>query len=376
MQIKRKLFDILDGRPEGTGLLGYGLHYGIMFLIFTSITCMVLDTVPSLSRAYGRWFDIIEAIAVNCFALEYMIRLWVVTVDRSNRYRHSFWGRLRYMVTPLAIIDLLAFLPFYLAFFVGGDFVILRLFRMLRMIKLVRYSPALATLGRVYWAERKSVGAALVIMLALMLFASTLMWMFEHRAQPENFASIPHAMWWAMATLTTVGYGDMTPVTVPGQIFGGIVMMMGIAMFTLPAVILATGLAREIKRSDFLISFDSLARIPLFQNLNARETAALAKRLHTQLFPANYLILHRKEQPEALYIIVEGEVRLSYPDEEQVLKEGDFFGALAEFGIEDAYKAHIQTDTQTRLLVLDLDDFNHMLAQMPELRKAIADTKK
>lgn len=373
--VKRYLFDVLEGQVEGRGLLAYLLYYSIIGLILLNVTTLVFETLPSLQDpAYQALFEKIELISLILFTCEYLVRVWVATEDRSRRFQHKIWGRARYMMTPLAVIDFLAVFPSYFAAALGADFRVLRLFRMMRMLKLVRYSPALATLGRVYWAERKSVAAALMIMLTMLLFASTLLWTVEQQAQPEDFASIPHAMWWAISTLTTVGYGDVTPITALGRMIGGVVMVIGIGIFTLPAAILATGFAQEIKRSDFIVSFDRLADVPVFQSLNAGQISVLIKALHTQIFPANYLILDRDEHPKALYIIVEGEVRLSRPDHEEILGPGDFFGALAEFGVDEAYHSHIQTDTDCRFLVLDIDDFNHLLIQWPELRTAIQDS--
>ncbi len=368
---RRRLFDTLDGHPEGKGWTAYALHYGIVSLILINVGSLILESVPDLSARYGAFFHFIELLSVFLFTCEYLVRLWVITEDRSGRYKHPTWGRLRYMATPLAIIDLLAFLPFYLAVSYGLDFMFLRLFRVLRMLKLVRYSPALATLARVYRSESRSVTAALMVMLTTLTFSSTVLWMLENERQPEAFESIPDAMWWAMATLTTVGYGDIVPITPGGRIVGGVVMLLGIGMYTLPAAILATGFAQEIKRNDFLVSFDRIANIEIFKTLAATQISALTKALHTQIYPANYLILHRDDAPQALYIILEGEIRLSLTDHEEILGPGEFFGALAEFDIDMAYKAHIQTDTETRLLMLELKDFNHFLTQWPDLKKAI-----
>lgn len=369
--IRRRLFDILDGHPEDSGWAGACVHYGILTIIVVSVGTMILETVPEIRHEREHLFFLIDIISLKVFLFEYVLRVWTSTEDRSGRFSKPFTGRLRYMVTPLALIDLMAFLPSLFFVFSGVDLRFLRLFRLMQLLKLVRYSPALATVGRVVWSERRSVVASFIVMITMVVISSTVMWMIEHTAQPEKFRSIPDAMWWAMATLTTVGYGDIAPVTALGRFVGGFVMLLGIGMFTLPAAILAGGFAQEIKRSDFIVSFDRIAHIPIFQRLKANQIAVLTRALHTQIFPQDYLLIHRDEQPKALYIIVEGEVRMTMDHAERILGPGEVFGALADFGNHEAYHAHIKTDSQCRIMILDFEDFTRLLTQFPDLRDAV-----
>ena len=174
----------------------------------------------------------------------------------------------------MAMIDLLAFLPFYLAFF-GIDLRMLRAIRLLRLLKLSRYSPALSVIGAVVKAQHKALTAALLVMLIALLFSSSILFILEQDVQPDKFASIPDAMWWSLATLTTVGYGDVTPVTPLGRFFGAITMVIGVGMFALPTGVIATGFADEIRKRDFVVNWKLVSNVPLFQPLDAAQVAEI-----------------------------------------------------------------------------------------------------
>src|SRR5262249_12374483 len=155
--------------------------------------------------------------------------------------------------------------------------------RLFRLLKLVRYSPALQTLKRVVAHEYRALLGALLVMMIGLLFASTIIYMLEHNAQPDKFASIPDAAWWALATLTTVGYGDIVPIPPWGRVFGGVVMILGVCMFALPIAIIATGFSIESARHEFVVTWSMVARIPLFSTLDAAEVAEVTKLLYTRL---------------------------------------------------------------------------------------------
>ena len=156
-------------------------------------------------------------------------------------------GRIKYMLTPLALVDLIAIAPFYLSFYVALDLRFLRCLRLLRLFKLARYSPALGALLDVIQKEAAALLAAVVVLLLLLVMSAVGIYMLETEVQPEAFGSIPGAMWWAIATLTTVGYGDVVPVTTGGKILGGLIGLLGIGMIALPAAIMASGFAENVR---------------------------------------------------------------------------------------------------------------------------------
>ena len=242
--LRRRLYRILEG--EERSLTAHLLNGLIVGTIFLNILVVVLETVPSIEARWGRAFLWVEIVSVALFTLEYLARLWVAV--ENPRFRRPVAGRLRYAVTPMAIVDLLAILPSFVGGFVEFDARLLRLFRLLRMLKLTRYSQSLDLLVTVIRREYHSMLSATFIMLMVILFAAGGIYYLEHDVQPQHFGSIPQAIWWATVTLTTVGYGDVVPVTAGGKAFGLLITVAGVGMAALPAGILASGFTAEIER--------------------------------------------------------------------------------------------------------------------------------
>jgi voltage-gated potassium channel len=217
-------------------------------LITLNIIALVLETVEPVRRRWSQGFRLFELSSVAIFSIEYILRIWGAKAD--IRFAEARFPRLRYAITPLAIMDLLAVLPFYVP--IGdGDFRSLRslrLFRFFRVAKLGRYSRSLQTFGRVFRAKRQDLAVLLFGAGVLLLMASSLMYFAEHEAQPESFSNIPKAMWWGVVTLTTVGYGDIYPITAAGRILGSVVSVLGIGLFALPAGILGAAFVEELRQ--------------------------------------------------------------------------------------------------------------------------------
>jgi voltage-gated potassium channel len=218
----------------------------IITLIGLNVLAIVLGSVKDIYTDYQAFFNGFEVFSVVIFSIEYLLRMWACVEESSGRYIHPVKGRLRFAFTPMALIDLVAILPFYLGMFVSLDLRFLRALRLVRILKLTRYSSAINLLLNVFKEEAPSFGAALFILVIILVFASTGIFLFEHEMQPETFSSIPAALWWAVATLTTVGYGDVIPITTGGKIFGIGVMIVGIGMVALPAGILASAFSQQL----------------------------------------------------------------------------------------------------------------------------------
>jgi voltage-gated potassium channel len=220
----------------------------IMGLIILNVIAVALSTVHTIYLAYARFFFYFELFSVAVFSVEYILRLWTCTVD--PRYQSPIRGRLRYMVTPMAIVDLVAVLPFYIPLiFPDLRFLrAIRLLRLFRMLKMIRYSESLKTFTEVLRIKKEELGVMFFIILMLLIVASSMIYEAEHDAQPESFSSIPAAMWWGVVTLTTVGYGDIYPITPLGKLIGTVVVILGIGLFALPAGILASGFMEVLQQ--------------------------------------------------------------------------------------------------------------------------------
>lgn len=224
----------------------------LITLITASVLAVILESISSFELRFGEQLYIFEIITVVVFSIEYLLRIWSSVERTPETLKTPLKSRLRYMISFHAIIDLLAILPFYviaLGLFGGIDMRFLRAIRLMRVLKLTRYSAALNMLFATFHENGKALAAAFLILVTTMLLAASGMYYFERESQPEDFGSIPAAMWWAFATLTTVGYGDVTPITVGGKVFGALITVVGIGMVALPTSILASGYSQQLSRS-------------------------------------------------------------------------------------------------------------------------------
>ncbi|HYO62939.1 MAG TPA: ion transporter [Pyrinomonadaceae bacterium] len=246
--MKRRLFKIIE-RPTADDFPSRVFVVFIMTLIVFNVMAVILETVEEIARPLARVFALFEDFSVAVFTAEYVLRLWACVSEA--KYRHPVRGRLRYALTPLALVDLLAIVPFYLEFLpVDLRFVrVLRLFRLFRIFKLARYSASMRTLDDVIRAKKEELLVTLFVVVILLIFASSTMYYAENEAQPDKFSSIPSAMWWGVATLTTVGYGDVFPVTPVGRLLGAVIAVLGVGLFALPTGILASGFSEELQKS-------------------------------------------------------------------------------------------------------------------------------
>ena len=245
MSMRHRVHSLLD--PQHPASLGAkAMETVVVALILLSVAAIVIETVPGMTEQYGKWFSWIERGTLIVFAIEYFLRLWSCTANPA--YAHPIHGRLRFASRPLLVIDLIAMLPLVVT---GGHLPAitrgLRMLRLLRLLKLTRYSTGLQTFGRVLRRCAPELLSALFVMLVMLIFSSSLMFLLERDANPK-FGSIPDAMWWGIATFTTVGYGDVTPVTPLGRLLGGCVAILGIAMFAIPAGVLGAAFSAELSK--------------------------------------------------------------------------------------------------------------------------------
>ncbi len=225
------------------------LNAFIITLIILNVIAVTLETVESIHTPYKRFFHIFDTVSVIIFTLEYIFRVW--SSNHDPKYGHSFHGRLKYMRSPEAIVDLLAILPFYIHTIVGLDLRVLRLLRLLRFLRLFRltaYMKSAKMVKNVFVSRASDLKLSIVLIIILIIMASCLVYFAEHPAQPDVFTSIPATFWWAIITVTSVGYGDMVPITILGKVLTGVITLSGLAIFALPAGIVTAGFLEEMRK--------------------------------------------------------------------------------------------------------------------------------
>jgi len=246
MNIKKRTWEIVEAAKTGDTPSRI-FDYFILILIFLNVIAVIIGSVQSVQEQWGRFLQVFETISVIVFTVEYAARLWSCTTD--PRLTGSIRGRLRLAFRVMLIVDFLAILPFYLPF-LGMDLRslrVLRLLRILRLAKVGRYYSSLDLIKRVIRSKKEDLVLSSALMGLLLVISSSLLYYCENPVQPDVFSSIPATMWWSVATLTTVGYGDMYPITIMGKICASIIAILGIGMFALPTAILGAGFMEELE---------------------------------------------------------------------------------------------------------------------------------
>ena len=220
----------------------------IISLIALNVIAVMLETINSVHEEYKVYFDWFDRISVYIFTVEYLLRVWSCTHD--PRYKGSVRGRLKYIFSPGALIDLIAFLPYYVHIIAGLDLRTLRVLRLLRFFRLFRltaYTQSAQMIYNVFRSRFKDLLLSFVLAIFLIIIASCLLYFAEHNDQPKSFSSIPATIWWAVVTLTTTGYGDMAPITVTGKVLASAIMLIGVTFIALPPAIITAGFLDELK---------------------------------------------------------------------------------------------------------------------------------
>ena len=368
---RRRAYEVLEERAA-SGRIGPIVNGGLVVLIVANVVAVALETVDWIAAAHARAFHAFEIFSVMVFTAEFFARWWIADLQVPLRHRGRWSARLRYLVHPSAIIDLLAVLPFYIGLFVpAGDLRFLRVFRLVRFLKLARYSPGLGSLWNAIRSESRALIATFVVMMGLVHVAATALYLIEREVQPDAFGSIPDAMWWALATLTTVGYGDVVPITPFGKVIGGAVMIFGLAAFAVPIGIIATAFSQEIHRRDFVVTWGMVAKVPLFERLSAREISDVMTLLQARTVEAGSIITRRGDPAHSMYFIATGAVDVSAPGLQLSLTDGSFFGEIAV--LQKARRtATVRAVTRTKLLVLDAADLHSLMERQPDIAAQIS----
>ncbi|WP_092090374.1 cyclic nucleotide-gated ion channel [Bradyrhizobium brasilense] len=368
--LRDRLYELLerDDLPHSGGLRFARV---IVAIIAVDVLAAILASVPEIDAQFGWLLTTIEIAAVIAFALEYAARLWSV-VGHSLRDVTPARARLEYAFSALGVIDLLAFLPSAVALAIG-DKTALVLFGMLPFLKLVRYSTAMRSLLAALHAERRTLFGCVVILTGAVLLFASLLFAIEHKVQPDKFGTMPQAMWWAIVTLGTVGYGDVVPITPLGRTVTVVAIVVGFAMIALPVAIISTAFADEVRRRDFVVTWGMLARVPLFSHLGAADISDIMRLLRSQTIEAGEVLVRRGDAASSMYFITAGEVEIDLPSQLVRLSDGAFFGEIALLR-RTSRSGTVTATRKTKLLVLDAQDFHALIERMPALAAHVRET--
>ena len=342
-----------------------GVHHA---MVAAGVGIMLADTVVPWRQAYDDALDAGFQIVCAFFFAEYALRLWAAPGAPGAAHHAKWRARLAWARSLGGVCDFLGALPGAIDIVFDPRYA--SLFGFIWVFKLVRYSPGLVSLERVIGNARHALLSVLLAFGIVLLLAASLAYLLEGSTQPAVFGSIPAALWWAIVTMTTTGYGDVIPQTVLGRILSGIVMVSGILVFALWAGILAIGFAEETRRREFLRTWDLVAKVPFFHDVGAAAIADVAQLLRPRDYPAGAVVVRRGERGDCMYFVAAGEVEIQLRPESIRLAPGDFFGELALL-TGDPRNATIVAVRQCTLLRLDIVDFRHLLGRQPELARII-----
>lgn len=368
--MRHRVHRLLEGRDR-KGWDCAVVDIGLTVCILAAVLAAILSTEPTIAVERRDAFLIAEYAFAGIFTAEYLLRLWAAA--ETARPGDGPWRRRwAFIRSPMGIVDLIAIAPVFLQAALGFDLVALRLLRLFRIFKLTRASPALETLGAVLSAEKRTFGAALLLLGIVAVLAAGGMHALEAEAQPDAFGSIPRALWWAVVTATTVGYGDVTPITPQGKMLASLVALIGIALFALPATILANAFLREIRRRDFIANIRIIAASPVIQSLDAVGAAQVATALEARQVGPGERIVAAGAKAQALYFIGHGQVECLRDSEKRIYDDGDFFGARPLMTDAAADFTAITTAPST-LMTLPATDFRRLCRLLPTFREAMAE---
>jgi voltage-gated potassium channel len=370
------MFDILRPNDPTPGARRWRTaHLVVLSIGLLAVILLSIDEMLSPHRAILR--GAIWSVTFF-FLVEYVIRLWVAPESPQMADMPPFRARLRWAMSLPGLIGLLAIMP---AGMLAGGYSMIgtdsaSIFCILWIMKLGLHAPAFGTLARVLSNERAPIASVLIVFAILLMTAATGAHILERAGQPQAFGSLPSAMWWAVVTLTTTGYGDVVPLTTGGRIIGSLLMISGIAVLALMTGVLATGFAQEERRREYLRVWDQVVRVPIFASLGVVTLSEIVGKLRTRYYPARVTVLRRGDPGDSMFFISSGEVEVRLPTGGTVrLTDGAFFGEMSLLNRQPR-AASIATSKPTTLLVLYASDFYEIASHIPALAEAVENEAK
>jgi voltage-gated potassium channel len=369
VSLRRRVFDVIEDVGPRTLLPGL-FAGGLIVLILINVVAAVFETVPSVVHEHRALFNFIENFSLVVFGIEYLVRLWVCVELPRYRGTPAWRARAAYIVTPAAIIDFIAIAPFVLGFFLDLNLRTLVLLRLLRLFKLGRYSTGFQSLIEAVRRERQALLASFLVLFSVVLIAASLAYIAERSVQPEAFGSIPAAVWWALETVTTVGYGDVIPKTLPGRIIGGLTMMTGILMIALPVAIIGSSFTEVVRQRSFVVTFGLIARMQIFAGLSADVLSDLLGVLKAMTVESGTPIIPAGGDDDALYIVAAGIVELDDRGMRRRLDAGETFGTGPDYNAPGSRLPALSM-TRVKILMIERMDLLNIVAGHPELAERL-----
>ena len=356
--------------PSDAGRRWRLIHLGVLGIGLFAVILLSIDGLPLDVRNRLRYA--IWAVAF-LFFIEYAVRLWAAPEEGRYRENSPAMARLQWAMSLPGLVGLLATVPAFMWLagyrIVGSDAA--SIFCVLWILKLGLHAPALGTLARVVSNERAPIAGVLVLFFIVLVIAATAAHLLERGRQPDAFGSLPNALWWAVVTLTTTGYGDVVPVTVGGRLVGSVLMISGISVLAIMTGVLATGFAQEERRREYLRVWEQVARVPIFAALGVVTLSEIVGKLRTRYYPSRVVIMRRGDPGDSMFFISSGECEVRLPSGDTVkLGEGAFFGEMSLLERQPR-SATVATSRPTTLLVLYASDFYEIASHIPALAEAV-----
>jgi voltage-gated potassium channel len=372
-ELRRRVYQVLEQGPIGDHVSTW-VDRLLVALIIVNLIAVALESMPEYAVRHAAAFSLIEYFSLAVFTIEYALRLWSAVEHGPHQHLPHTRARMKYALSAAGVVDLIAVLPFWFAMLLPGDFRFVLVFRMVRFFKIARYSPAMRSLLDVLYNERRALFGCLVIALGSSLFAASLMHLAEGKVQPEKLGTIPEALWWAIVTIGTIGYGDVVPVTALGKLIATGTIFVGLVMMALPVGIIATSFAEQIHRRDFIVTWGMISRVPLFAELDAAEISDIMELLRAQVTEPGEIIVREGDAAHSMYFIAAGEVEITFKGKKEPLRlgVGQFFGEVAVLR-RARRSATVVALSRTNLLVLDAHDLHALMQRDPRIAARIKD---
>jgi len=367
---RARIYDMF--RHSNVGHSGRRWRAFHLLVLAAGLLAIAISSIDGLPPAVDVFLTMIVVLVAVVFFGEYLARLWAAPEAARFAGVSDGMARLHWALSVDGLIGLLAVFPVVAITFgsVQASHEAAPVFCVFWILKLSVHAPAMTTLARVIANERATLASVVIIFVMILVSAATIAHMLERELQPKAFGNIPEALWWAVVTLTTTGYGDVVPQTVGGRMVGSLVMVSGILVLALMTGILATGFAEEERRREYLRVWDQVTRVPMFAELGTVTLSEIVSKLRVRHYPPRIVVVRRDEPGDSMFFISEGEVEVRAPRGTVALRQGGFFGEMALLD-RLPRSATVVTTQPTTLLVLYASDFYEIAANIPSLVESV-----